>query len=135
MPRRAIIDSNIVLRYLLDDDPVQSREARKLIDQTSDASLYLPAIVLTEVTWTLRSHFGVPREAISAAIQRFIAQPAISVDAITLDAVARYATTTIDFADCALAAAGAAAGLPIITYDRDFRKFPDVQVKRPKELS
>lgn len=135
MPRRAIIDSNIVLRYLLDDDPVQSREARKLIDQTSDASLYLPAIVLTEVTWTLRSHFGVPREEISAAIQRFIAQPAISVDAITLDAVARYATTTIDFADCALAASGAAAGLPIITYDRDFRKFSDVLVNRPREFS
>ena len=62
-------------------------------------------------------------------------RPAISVDAITLNAVARYATTTIDFADCALAAAGAAVGLPIITYDRDFRKFPDVLVKRPKEFS
>ncbi len=135
MPRRAIIDSNIVLRYLLDDDPVQSREARNLIDSTFDSSLYLSTIVLTEVTWVLRSHFSVPRDDISAAIQRFVAQPSISVDSITLDAVARYATTTIDFADCALAAAGAAAGLPIITYDRDFRKFDDAQVKRPKEFS
>lgn len=90
--------------------------------------------MLTEVTWVLRAHFNVPRDEISAAIQRFIAQPAISVDAPTLNAVARYATTTIDFADCALAATGAATRLPVITYDRDFRKFDDVQVKRPRDF-
>lgn len=134
MPRRAILDANVVLRYLLNDDPQQSPEAVELIEHAQDGSLYLSAIVLAEITWTLRSHFAVPREEISSAIQRVIARPSIVVDATTLDAVVRYANVNVDFVDCALAAAGGATGLPVATFDRDFCKFGDMMAKRPREL-
>jgi predicted nucleic-acid-binding protein len=134
MQKRAIIDTNVVLRYLFGDDAIQSPEAIALIDKAPSGSLYLSVIVLAEVTWTLRSHFGVPRQDICSAIQRFIAQPSISIDSITLGAVARFSSTNLDFADCALAAAGSHALLPIITYDRDFKKFNDVESTRPSEF-
>ena len=134
MRRRAIIDANVVLRYLLGDDPKQSPEAVELIEKSPAETLYLPTIVLAEVTWTLKFHFAVPRDEICSAIQRFIAQPSVSVDSATLDAVGRFATFNTDFADCALAAASAATGLPLITYDLDYRRFTDVVAKRPKEL-
>src|SRR5437016_3131507 len=104
MARHAIIDANVVLRYLLDDDSKQSPEAVELIENAPDGSLYLSAIILAEVTWTLKSHFGVPRQEICAAIQRVIAQSSISVDPVALDAVTRHANTHLDFVDCALAA-------------------------------
>ncbi len=134
MPRRAILDANVVLRYLLADDPKQSPEAVGLIEHAPDGTLYLSALILAEVMWTLKSHFVVPRDQISAAIQRVLAQPAIAADATTRDAVARFANSNVDFADCALAAAGAATGLSIATFDKDYRKFPDVTPKRPREL-
>lgn len=134
MPRRAILDANVVLRYLLNDDAKQSPEAVELIEHAPDGSLHLSAIILAEVTWTLKSHFGVPRDNIRAAIQRVLARPAIAADAATLDAVARYANANVDFIDCALAAAGAATGLPVATFDKDYRKFGDVTAKRPREL-
>ena len=134
MPRRAILDANVVLRYLLNDDAKQSPEATELIEHAPDGSLFLSAMVLAEVTWTLKSHFAVPRQDIGAAIQRVLAQSAIAADATTFDAVARYANLNIDFIDCALAAAGAATGLPVATFDKDFRKFGDVTAKRPREL-
>ncbi len=134
MRRRAIIDANVVLRYLLGDDPKQSPEAVELIEKSPADALYLPAVVLAEVTWTLRSHFAVPRDEICAAIQRFIAQPSVSVDSVTLDAVGRFATFNVDFADCSLAAASAATGLPVVTFDMDFLKFSDMVAKRPREL-
>lgn len=134
MSRRAILDANVVLRYLLADDPKQSPESVELIEHAPDGMLYLPALILAEVTWTLKSHFGVPRDQISAAIQRVLAQPAIAADATTLDAVARYANTNLDFIDCSLAAASAATGLTVATYDKDYRKFPDMTAKRPREL-
>lgn len=134
MPRRAIIDANVVLRYLLDDDARQSPEAVDLIEKSPAGALYLSVIVLAEATWALRSHFGVPRGEISSAIQRVLAQPAIAADAVTLDAVARYANTNVDFIDCALAAAGVATGLSVVTFDQDYRKFGDVTAKRPREL-
>lgn len=134
MSRRAILDANVVLRYLLADDAKQSPEAVELIENAPDGSLHLSAIILAEVTWTLKSYFGVPRDQISSAIQRVLAQPSVAVDATTLDAVARYANTKVDFVDCALAAAGAATGLPVATFDKDYRKFPDATTKRPRAL-
>ena len=134
MARHGIIDANVVLRYLLNDDPKQSPEAVELFEQAPDGSLYLSVIILAEVTWTLKSHFAVPRELICTSIQRVIALPCVSVDPIAFDAVSRYAKSNVDFVDCALAAAGLATGLPLVTYDRDYRKFPDVTAKRPSEM-
>jgi len=132
MAKPALLDANVVLRYLLADDPAQSPEAVDLIEQAPADSLHLSILVLAEVTWTLRSHFAVPRREISSAIQRIVARPSISVDPIALDAVARYARTTLDFVDCALAAASAAAAVPLVTFDRDYRKFPDIAAQRPR---
>jgi predicted nucleic-acid-binding protein len=55
-------------------------------------------------------------------------------DATTRDAVARYANVNADFVGCALAAAGGATGLPVVTFDRDFRKFGDMLVRLPREI-
>lgn len=134
MPRRAILDANLVLRYLLADHARQSPEAVELIERAPNGTLHLPAIILAEVTWTLKSHFGVPRDQIAAAIQRVLARPSIAADATTLDAVARYASTSLDFADCALAAEGSSMRLTVATFDKDYRRFPDVAAKRPREL-
>ena len=101
--------------------------------QAPDDSLFLSVIILAEVTWTLRSHFAVPREKICAAIQQVLALPSVSVDPVAFDAVARFVKNNVDFTDCALAAASSATGLPLVTYDQDYRKFPDVTAHRPSE--
>ena len=89
MARRALIDANVILRYLLADDPRQSLEAVDLLENAPKSSLYLSAIIIAELTWALRSHFQVPRDQVSASIQRVMALPSITVDEVVLDAVAR----------------------------------------------
>jgi len=74
MRRRAIIDANVVLRYLLGDDPKQSPEAVELIGEVASGNAIFADHCSAEVTWTLKSHFVVPRDEICSAIQRFIAQ-------------------------------------------------------------
>jgi predicted nucleic-acid-binding protein len=46
------IDTNVLLRYLLFDDEVQSKKAAKLID--SSQSIYISHVVLVETIWTLK---------------------------------------------------------------------------------
>lgn len=46
------LDTNVLLRYLLNDDPKQSSAARSLI--TGDAELLVTDIVLVETLWTLK---------------------------------------------------------------------------------
>lgn len=45
------IDTNVLLRYLLDDDELQSRKATKLI--TGDYFVFISQVVLVETVWTL----------------------------------------------------------------------------------
>ncbi len=46
------IDTNVLLRYLLDDDPVQSKKAEKLI--TGNDVVLVTDVVLVETLWTLK---------------------------------------------------------------------------------
>ena len=46
------IDTNVLLRYLLVDDNVQSKKATRLID--SNDSVYVSHVVLVEAIWTLK---------------------------------------------------------------------------------
>ena len=99
-----LVDANVVLRFLLADDDRQSAEAEDLLIKAPDGSLRLSALTVAEVTWVLIAHFETPREVVASAIQRVIALPSIRANETLLDAVARFAATSLDFADCVLAA-------------------------------
>ena len=64
------LDSNVVLRYLIADDPVQHQRAKRVIDSAAEQGdeLFLSDIVLAEIAWTLRSHFKILRQTILATL-------------------------------------------------------------------
>lgn len=47
------LDTNILARYLLDDEPAQARTARRLLGDTK-AEYWLPVTVVLELAWVLR---------------------------------------------------------------------------------
>ena len=49
--------------------------------------------------------------------------------AIHLDALDRYTSSKLHFVDCVIAAAAAAAKIPVATFDHGFRKSPEVRVE------
>jgi len=137
MKRRivAILDTNILLRYLLKDDPTQFPAALALILGAPSRSLYVPTVIIAEIIWYFHSRLTpVPRSSIVAALQQVLANKSIRFDPVLLNTVERYANTNLDFADCLIAARGVDRSLPVSSYDRGFRKFKDVVVKSPTQL-
>jgi predicted nucleic-acid-binding protein len=132
MPRPVLVDSNVVLRFLLADDVRQSAEAVDLFTQAPAGSLQLSPWTLAEVTWVLLPHYQTPRDVVAAALQRVLALPSVSADAVLLDAVARFAAAFLDFADCVLASQSAASGVAAVTFDRDLRRFSDITALAPR---
>ena len=61
------LDTNVLARYLLDDEPRQSAAARRLLSR-ADQSFWVPITVLLELAWVLKSR-GVPRGAVVEAIR------------------------------------------------------------------
>lgn len=59
------VDTNVVLRLVLDDDPVQVAAARALMLREP---LYVSLGVLLETGWVLQSRYGLPRAEVADAL-------------------------------------------------------------------
>ncbi len=70
------IDTNVLLRYLLQDDEVQSKKATKLI--TGDNKVLVTDVVLTEVVWTLKGKkYKVSKEQLLLVVAQLFKEPNI----------------------------------------------------------
>jgi predicted nucleic acid-binding protein len=116
----AHIDTNVLLRYVLNDSPALSPRAHHLIDTAE--CLYLDPVTLVEAAHVLQSHYGFTREAIAECLRTMLAVPALvgPLAALT-DAVRLFSEQPIDIEDAWLAVTTLASDTPrIASFDRDF---------------
>ncbi|MGQ0641461.1 MAG: PIN domain-containing protein, partial [Gemmatimonadaceae bacterium] len=65
------VDTNVLVRFLVEDDARQSAAAAALIERTvkSEDALYVSGIVLCETVWVLTVSYRVPRLDIVKTLQ------------------------------------------------------------------
>ncbi|CAA6803188.1 MAG: Unknown protein [uncultured Sulfurovum sp.] len=99
-----VLDTNYILRYLLDDNHEMYLEAKKIID--TNACLVLNEVV-SEVIYVLRGVYSVPKEVIVKSLTSFINMQNLSMyepkDTL-LKALQIYESKNLDFVDCYLCA-------------------------------
>ncbi|MBX3500435.1 MAG: type II toxin-antitoxin system VapC family toxin [Alphaproteobacteria bacterium] len=115
----AVIDTNVIVRVLVQDDPTQAATSRALIE--SEAVRVLSTVLL-ETVWTLERAYGLQRPAIVAALTGFMGLPTVRVDdpAAVWRALELYAGG-LDFAD-ALHLCLAMDADRLVTFDRAFAR-------------
>lgn len=133
MSKRRLVDTNLIIRYLVQDHEKHAKAAGKLFDACDRGEVLivvLPA-VLAECVFVLESFYEHPREGIASALGRLISSPGIEINdaAIQLDALDRYGKTKIHFVDCVIAATAVAEKISIASFDQDFRRLRDVRVE------
>ena len=128
-----MIDTNLIIRYLVQDHERHARAAGKLFDACDHGDLVIVvlAVVLAECVFVLESFYRHPRSSIASALGQLISSPGVDIPEreIHLDALHRYGKTRVHFVDCLIAATAAAHGVAVSTLDQDFRKFADVRVE------
>ncbi len=133
MRKRRLVDTNLIVRYLVQDHEKHAKAAGRLFDACDRGDVVIVALpaVLAECVFVLQSFYQHPRGDIASALGRLISSPCIEIDgaAIHLDALDRYRKTKIHFVDCLIAATAATENMPVATFDQDFRKFTDVRVE------
>jgi len=116
------LDTNILVRYLVNDDVDQSAAARGLASTlTAEEPAFVCREVLVELVWVLDRSYGFSRDAISAALLDMLSREGIVLE--TSDDVARavlgYRRGDADFSDLMIAAASRREGaLPLYTFDQ-----------------
>jgi len=127
------LDTNVLVRYVVQDDDAQLAAAKRLIRKCVEEGrpLFVPVTVALEVEWVLRSNFGYAKDRVmevmsslfSAAELNFESERALEV------ALQLYREGSADFADCLHIALVAQAGeVPLWTFDKGAAKVAGAQL-------
>lgn len=113
------LDTNVVVRLLVDDDPGQTRRARKLLEART--ALVLPTVLL-ETERVLRGAYDIGRATIASSIRQLLGLPNIALaNAQAIAQALEWFEAGLDFADALhLALAGEAEGF--VTFDARLAK-------------
>ena len=117
------IDSNILLRAIAADDPVQQNRATKFLKEecTKNEPGFINLVVLSEVVWTLDQGYRYNRTQIADVIEALITTTELTVERRddVVEALSRYRQGNIGFADLLIEAVNARQGCSVtVTFDR-----------------
>lgn len=107
------LDTNVLLRYIMQDDPKQSAKATALIEQLSpDNPGFITLVSVVELYWVLTSSYGLTAQQVKQALVVLLRAKQIIVDRAdqVLRALRVFDDGKADFADCLIERTAAAAG-------------------------
>jgi predicted nucleic-acid-binding protein len=123
------LDTNILIRYLAQDDPDQSPVATELIEQrlSEQEPGFISVVAMAEMVWVLERAYGLADRAIAAAIER-----TLQADVLIVESEQEVFTAMIalkegrgSFADALIGALDARAGCSrTFTFDQGALRLP-----------
>ncbi|ACU93822.1 predicted nucleic-acid-binding protein, contains PIN domain protein [Cryptobacterium curtum DSM 15641] len=114
-----IIDETVILRYLLNDNKAQARQARKIIE-TGIACTY-PEII-ARVAVCLRDVHRVPRTVIAASLIALLDEVNVPEEAVVRYASRLFGSSPLDYVDCLMVARNTVSGIPFVSFDKPIMK-------------
>ncbi|MFP5462378.1 MAG: PIN domain-containing protein [Gammaproteobacteria bacterium] len=97
------LDTNVLVRYVMQDDPKQARKATELIEGlSSEVPGFVPLVALVELVWVLSSSYRLSRGQVAETLDLLLRSREIVVDRadLVLQAQRRFASGGADFSDC-----------------------------------
>ena len=128
-----LIDTNIILRYLLDDHKHFSSKAKAFVQDVAQGAkkAELPSIVVVECVYVMEKFYEIPKNEIVDKLSRILNLKDIvnSEKAEILEALVKYKDSNADIVDCVLAAQSSPTRV-VISFDKDFEKLKAFREKR-----
>jgi len=127
------VDTNVLVRYLVQDDPRQGRRAGAFIEAAGpDAEqILIGNIVLCELVWVLESAYGYKKAEIADTLEKLLQVAAFRFENkdIVRAALGEYRVAAPDFADCLIGRIHRWLGCETtVTFDTALRKLPTFQL-------
>jgi predicted nucleic-acid-binding protein len=116
------LDTNILLRFLAQDDPMQSPRANAVMASLTIAEPgWIGLTSIVELVWVMASQKRLDRRGIAALLSRLLTREEVVIEQASLveRAMQLYRKGNADFADCLIATSAKAAGCSrTLTFDR-----------------
>jgi predicted nucleic-acid-binding protein len=102
------VDTNVFMRYLTNDFPVQAERVERLFDlaEQGDVRLLTGPPVFFELAWTLKSFYKMDRKGIYECLHGLLGLPGLQIMDLEIleEALESYRQTSADFSDAYVAA-------------------------------
>ena len=127
------LDSNILVRYLTQDDPIQSAKATEILERrvTEENPGFVSIVAMVEIVWVLERAYGLPTHEIVRAVERVLQTGVLVVEneQEVFTAMIAAKDGRGSFADAVIAALGSRMGCSCtLTFDRKALRLPGFQL-------
>lgn len=124
-----LIDTNVILRYLLGDHPKFSPKAETFMEDVSEGTKKAEIfdVVIVECIYVMEKYYQIPKSEISTKLSGILNFSGIvnSDRSEILEALLKYNSTNIDIVDCILAAHSSPEKV-VLSFDKDMKKLKAV---------
>jgi predicted nucleic-acid-binding protein len=107
------LDTNVLVRYVMQDDPRQSPRATRLMDSLDpEAPGFVSLVVIVELVWVLKSNYGLDRSQVATVLETLLRSKELVIDRAEIvgRALQRFTSTGADLADALIERLAAATG-------------------------
>lgn len=115
------LDTNVVVRYLAQDDRRQSALATRLIEHklTRSEPGFISLVALLETVWVMESAYGADSATVAGIVADLLDSATLQMQdsGAVADAVERYREGGVDLHDCLIVSLAARRGARTITFD------------------
>ena len=116
------LDTNVVIRYIAQDDPVQSQKATRLIESlSSDVPGYIPLVALVEIVWILEESYGLTKKELIVILETLLRTKELVVERaeVVARALGVFLASRAGFSDCLIERCAQAAKCEYtLTFDK-----------------
>ncbi len=124
---RKIIDTNFIIRYLINDQPAHYKIARDFFDlvKLGKIKAVLEQTVFTETVFVLTKIYEIPRDKISNALIGLLEYKGVynNEKEVLLESLAIYTKTNLHIVDCIIIAKAKLHALEIQSFDQELIKY------------
>ena len=127
------LDTNVVVRYLIQDDLQQSRRATQIFNHqlTTTQPGFLSVVTMVEVVWVLDRAYGLATQEIAAALERMLQTDVLMIEneQEVFTAMVALKQGRGSFADALIAELGARVGCTrTLTFDHKVVRLPALEL-------
>ena len=126
-----LIDTNLIIRFLVNDDPQKVSQVERLLKDKSNKNVLLDTVV-AEIIWVLLSYYSIEKEEIVEKVRALIHVETIECNAFLINrALTIWENNIISYIDAYLAAVAELGNMTLYSYDKRLRTIPTITIKEP----
>ncbi|KKQ67303.1 MAG: hypothetical protein US86_C0001G0230 [Candidatus Daviesbacteria bacterium GW2011_GWA2_38_24] len=126
-----LLDTNLIIRFLVNDDPIKVSRVEKLLRNRNNTNILLDTVI-AEIIWVLNSYYSLDKLEIIEKIRALIHVDTIECNAVLINEATRlWEENNISYIDAYLSAVARLGNITLYTYDTKLKLIPGIIIKEP----